>query len=120
MTNLEIGERIASRRKELHWSMDDLAQRVGVARSTIQRYETGKIDKLKMPVIESVAKAMSVNPCWIIGKSEDKFPKENEDLNGYLEMLKNRPECRMLFQLAKDATKEDVEQAVKIIEALRK
>lgn len=43
----------------------------------------------------------------------------DEELTEYLEMLKTRPECRMLFQLTKDATKEDVEAAVRIIEALR-
>ena len=45
---------------------------------------------------------------------------ENVELEEYLEELKNRPEMRMLFKLAKGATKEDVEQAVKIIEALQK
>ena len=45
---------------------------------------------------------------------------DDEELTEYVEMLKNRPECRMLFQLTKDAKKEDVEAAVRIIEALRK
>lgn len=44
----------------------------------------------------------------------------NDELSEYLEELKNRPEMRMLFSLAKGATKEDVEQAVAIIEVLRK
>lgn len=53
---------------------------------------------------------------------ETKKPLVNDDeeLTEYLEILKNRPEIRMLFQLSKDATKEDVEKAVRIIEALRK
>ena len=41
------------------------------------------------------------------------------ELTEYLEMLRTRPECRMLFSLTKDATKEDVEKAVAIITALR-
>ena len=41
------------------------------------------------------------------------------ELTEYLEVLRSRPECRMLFSLAKDATKADVEKAVAIIEALR-
>ena len=45
---------------------------------------------------------------------------EDDELNEYLDELRNRSEMRMLFKLAKGATKEDVEQAVKIIEALRK
>lgn len=53
-------------------------------------------------------------------EKEKSFVNDDEELTEYLEMLKNRPECRMLFKISKDATKEDVEQAVKIIEALRK
>lgn len=44
----------------------------------------------------------------------------NSELQEYLEELKNRSEMRMLFSLAKGATKEDVEKAVRIIEALQK
>ena len=40
-------------------------------------------------------------------------------LLGYLEQLRDRPELRMLFSLTKNATKQDVEAAVRIIEALR-
>ena len=121
MTNIEIGYRIANRRKEIGMTMDDLATKVGVAKSTIQRYEAGKIEKIKLPVIESIANALGVNPSWIIGKSEEKLPADDDqELAEMLEVLKNRPECRMLFQLARNATKEDVEKAVRIIEALRK
>lgn len=45
--------------------------------------------------------------------------KESDELTEYLEMLRTRPECRMLFSLTKDATKEDVEKAVAIITVLR-
>ena len=45
--------------------------------------------------------------------------ENQDDLTEYLEMLRTRPECRMLFSLTKDATKEDVEKAVAIITALR-
>ena len=55
MDNKEIGLRIESRRKELGLTLDDIAQDVGVAKSTIQRYEKGTIDKLKLPVIDAIA-----------------------------------------------------------------
>ena len=35
-----------------------------------------------------------------------------------MEQLRTRPELKMMFQLTKDATKEDVEKAVKVIEAM--
>ena len=52
-------------------TLDEVASKVGVAKSTILRYEKGTITKIKLPIIESIANALSVNPNWIIGNSED-------------------------------------------------
>ena len=43
---------------------------------------------------------------------------DDEELTEYLEELKTRPELRMIFSLTKNATKKDVEKAVKVIEAM--
>lgn len=74
MTNKEIGQRIANSRIDQGLTMDDIAQRVGVAKSTIQRYEKGTIKKLKLPVIESIAYALNVNPNWLIGNTDNPTP----------------------------------------------
>lgn len=71
MTNIEIGERIKHARDLRDATLDDIAQKVGVAKSTIQRYENGKINTIKIPVIESIAIALRVNPSWLIGKSDE-------------------------------------------------
>ncbi len=70
MTNIEIGRRIETRRTALGLTLDDVALTVGVAKSTIQRYEKGKITKLKLPVIDAIAAALDVDPAWICGKTE--------------------------------------------------
>ena len=66
--NIQTGKRIQIRREELRMNLGDVAKEVGVAVSTIQRYEKGKIEKIKLPVIEAIAKALRVNPirfpCW--------------------------------------------------------
>ena len=72
MNNIEIGQRITSRRKELDLTLADVAMELGVAKSTILRYERGDFDKIKLPMIESIARAIKVNPEWLIGKSENK------------------------------------------------
>lgn len=71
MLEVEIGNRIYTRRKALELTLQDVADRVHVARSTIQRYEAGTISQMKMPVLYSIAHALSVNPEWLIGKSDD-------------------------------------------------
>lgn len=70
MEKYRIGNRIKNRRKELKLTLSDVASSVGVAISTIQRYEAGTIDKMKLPVIEAIARALQVNPAWLIGKTD--------------------------------------------------
>lgn len=95
MDNLEIGRRIESRRKELGLTLDDIASTIGVARSTIQRYERGKIDKLKLPVLEAISRVLHVNAGWLLGVEPLTFdPDEDEK--------KQLPESEELSQAQKD------------------
>lgn len=72
--NMQTGKRIQERREELGLNLGDIAQKVGVAVSTIQRYEKGKIEKIKLPVIEAIAKALAVDPAWLLGQTDCPTP----------------------------------------------
>ena len=74
LTNIEIGSRISSTRDLRGLTLDDIASRVGVAKSTISRYEKGTIAKIKLPVIESIAHALQVDPNWLIGNTDIPSP----------------------------------------------
>ncbi len=74
LTNVEIGARISSARELRCLTLDDVASSVGVAKSTIQRYEKGTIEKLKLPVLQSIAVALDVNPNWLVGNTDDPSP----------------------------------------------
>jgi len=79
--NKEIGNRIKTKRIEKGFTLKELGDKIGVASSTILRYENGEINTIKLPVIESIAKALEVDPAWIILKSntpEIYIPKKNE------------------------------------------
>ena len=69
--NIELGRRIRQRRQDLGQTQGDVAAKVGVAISTIQRYEAGTIDRPKLAVIQAIAKAISVNPDWLVGKTDN-------------------------------------------------
>ena len=66
-----IGERAKSRRKELGLTMDYVAERMDVNKSTIQRYESGTIDNSKKLVIEGLAAALHVTPEWLRGETDE-------------------------------------------------
>lgn len=80
-TNQEIGFRIKERRNELGLTLQEIADIIGVDRSTIQRYEQGLIKTIKLPVIQEIARALRVNPNWLIGKDVSKYPMDYSSLS---------------------------------------
>lgn len=64
----EIGNRIKQARTLRNCTLDDIANEIGVAKSTIQRYENGLIIKPKLPVLQAIADSLNVNPAWLSGQ----------------------------------------------------
>jgi len=77
----------------------------------------------RQEILVKIAEYFGVTTDYLLGNSDEKnkpLVNNDEELTDYLEELKNRKEMRMLFSVSKGCTKEEVEQAVRIIEALRK
>lgn len=72
-----VSLKIYSRRRELKMTLNEVAEKVGVAASTIQRYESGTISTPKIPVLNAIAAALEVNPAWLCGSSEVKEMPSN-------------------------------------------
>lgn len=62
-----IGERIKKRRLELNMSLDQLAKKLGVNKSTIFRYETGEIEKLPVYMLNPILSALNCTPSYLLG-----------------------------------------------------
>ena len=71
-TPKQVGERIKERRIELKLSMPELGKRIGVNKSTIQRYEAGGVDPTRTMIINGLAEALLTTPEWLTGLSNDK------------------------------------------------
>ena len=84
--------------------------------ATATKWKSGSIPSGKS--LQKLADYFGVSIDYLLGKEKEPA-KEIDELNEYLEELKNRSEMRMLFSTAKGASKEDIERAVAIIEALR-
>ena len=74
MGNPILGNRLKQKRLELQMTQGDIAEQIGVAVSTVQRYEKGQIDKIKLPVVEAIARVLEVSPEWLIGKTDVEAP----------------------------------------------
>ena len=92
-------------------------KQLGLSTSKITAWKNGSSPKSE--TLHKIADYFEVTTDYLLGKTNIKKPLVNndEELTEYLEELRTRPELKMLFKLAKGATKTDVEKAVKIVEA---
>ena len=110
LTPKEVGKRIKERRNEIGISMPELGRRVGVNKSTIQRYETDGVNPNRSMVINGLADALQTTPEWLTGLSEEKEIKEDdsrficesevlEHLNDFLDAVTKtvQPEIQQRF-----------------------
>lgn len=68
----QVGGRVKERRIELGLSMPELGKRIGVNKSTIQRYEADGVDPKRTMIINGLAEALLTTPEWLTGLSDDK------------------------------------------------
>ncbi len=66
-----IGSRAKQRRVELGLNQNYIAKKMGVATSTIVRYEAGTIDNTKKLVLEGLSEALHVSVEWLKGETEE-------------------------------------------------
>ena len=64
---MNIYEKIKARREELGLTLEEVAQALGVNRSTILRYESEQIKKMPIDMIEPLAKVLKCSPEYLMG-----------------------------------------------------
>ena len=79
---MDIHDRIKLRRLELGLTLKDVSKRLGVAESTVSRYETEDIKNMGIDKIEKLANALDCSPGYIMGWEIDidieKLNKDNK------------------------------------------
>lgn len=76
-----IKNTIKDRRSELKLTLEEVAARVGVNRSTVQRWESGGIGTLGHDKIAKLAAALQVSPEYLLGWTDDPSIKIEEELS---------------------------------------
>ena len=76
-----FAKRLKESRCDRNISAKELAEHLGINKSTIHRYETGELKGIKSPTINAIAEYLNVNPDYLIGATDQKHTvKEAEDL----------------------------------------
>lgn len=67
-----VGNRIKRLRKLRKMSVIDIANKIGVSRSNVYRYESDEIEKMPYTTLVPIAKALGVSPAYLLtGKETD-------------------------------------------------
>lgn len=121
MAFLFLYDRFEALRAERGITKRFIAQSLGRSATLCQDWKQQK-SRPSDEQLEIVARILGTSPAYLRGETDQVSPLPGEDteLADLLSSLREREDMRMLFKLAKDASPEDVRQAVKIIEALRR
>ena len=73
-----MAERIKALRQEKGLTLEQVADVVGVGKSTVRKWETGMIANMKRDKIADLAKALGTTPAYLMGwKEEDEEKKDS-------------------------------------------
>lgn len=123
--SIQFINRLKSIMKERKITQTELAKRTGIRQSSISDWLNDRYEP-KQDKVYIIAKALNVSPAWLLGYDEN-IPTNEQATNYYLdaeaaeyaEMLRTRPEMRMLFSASRGISKEEMQEAVNYIEFIK-
>ena len=72
-----MAQRIKALRQEKGLTLEQVADVVGVGKSTVRKWETGMIANMRRDKIADLAKALGTTPAYLMGWEEEDEEKEN-------------------------------------------
>lgn len=70
---IELANRLRSKRLDSKLSLQEVADKIGVTKVTVSRYETLDITNIPSDKIEGMAKLYGVSPAYLMGWEDEKF-----------------------------------------------
>ena len=107
MESNDMSNKIHKLRKSKKMTLEEVATKVGVGKSTVRKWETGIIANMRRDKIASLAKALDTTPAYLMGWEEE---KQKNDIQADI-ILKLRTDATFmsavekLYQLDQDKLK---------------
>lgn len=114
------GDRIKNLRINNKMTLEEVGEKIGVSKQTLYKYENNIITNIPSDKIEGLAKVFNISPAVIMGwDKDDEQYYQNKEAAEYAEMLRTRPEMRLLFSASRGISKEEMQEAVNYIEFIK-
>ncbi len=121
-----FSETLKKLRKQDGLTQEEAARQMGITRSALGMYETGKREP-DFETLELIADFYNVDMNTLVGGSSEPVPpltpadivNGDKELTELLTRARDDPDIRMLFSVTKDASADDVKKAIQIIQMLK-
>lgn len=131
---MTTGDVIRKLRKEKGWTQQELGDRLGVQKSAIAKYESGRVKNLKRTTIKKMAEIFNVDPTvfidsdaittidpqWGDDAANRDYLADKPDLLAIYNDLVKSDELTILFDKTKDLEPKDIESVLVFVQMLRK
>jgi len=109
---MTTGEQIYARRKELDLTMEDIAKAVGVAKSTVKKWESGDIKNMRTDKLKKLADVLKVSVSYLLPNNDEVRNEDSQVIEDTKPMTEHAFECNSevfskLSQLAQIQAKYD-------------
>lgn len=123
--DMEIRDILRNRRLELHLTMKQIADAVGVSEGTVSRWESGDIDNMRRDKIAALSKVLRLDPRVIMGwegveESQQQDYYTNEVTAQIAEDMATNPNLKMLYDVQRDMDPEDLQAMYSLAMALKR
>ena len=115
---MEFKERLRELRKQRGYSQVELADKLGLSKSTIGAYETGDI-KPSLDAINQLAEFFMVDVDYLLGNESRSTYYMDPEVAFKAQEIYIDPEARILLDAKRDLSAEDLEVVINIIKALK-
>ncbi len=121
---MNFGKKLKKLRKDIGITQKELANKIGVKRTTVAGYET----EGKMPPYQTlikIARTLNCSVDYLLGytdkdNSQDKIQPANSDIEDFYKKLSNREDLQLLLKETENLNPESIKRIVKIINLIKK
>lgn len=125
---MAIKDILKNRRIELHLTMKEVADKVGVSEGTISRWESGDIENMRRDKIMALAKALQISPAVIMewedpsivhthGQSESYYV--DAETRRLAQELHDDPELSVMLDAYKNLSPRDAKLVMEMVRRMQ-
>ena len=115
----EIGHRIRSARRKMHWTQQDLAKKLNVSDAAIGLWENGQ-RTINFETLYKLCDVFDLPRSYFLSEDPDDFSSLSAAESERLKAMRSDPQLGTVLDLAKQMRKDDVKKIIDIMELIPK